>query len=339
MKKNKLFKFLIILVVSLLVFTGCQENKEETIESDKESNNKLEKTTIILDWTPNTNHTGLYAALEEGFYEEEGLDVEIIQPSDGSSTTLIAAEQGDFGVSYQEDVTYALTGDEPLPVRAIATVIQDNTSGFASPKSKNIETVKDFEGKTYGGWGSPSEEAILKAIMKENDADYDKLKNISIGEDDFFAATEKNIDIAWIFEGWTGVEAKLKGIDLNYIPVKDLHPDLNYYTPILITNNKLIENNRDKVQKFINASKRGYEFAIDKPEEAAKHLLKHAPELDEELVVESQKFLKDEYQKDAEIWGLMKEDVWSNYAKFLKENELIENDLNVKDAFTNEFLK
>ena len=156
-----------------------------------------------------------------------------------------------------------MTSEEPLPVKAIATIIQNNTSGFASPKSKNIETVKDFEGKVYGGWGSPSEEAILKAIMSDNGADYNKLKNINIGSDDFFAATEKNVDIAWIFEGWTGVEAKLRGIELNYIPVKDLDPNLNYYTPILVANTKMIDENPEKIEKFLRATAKGYQYAIE----------------------------------------------------------------------------
>ncbi|HHV27912.1 MAG TPA: ABC transporter substrate-binding protein [Tissierellia bacterium] len=333
MKKTKFIVLICTLLIITLVFSGCSSQNSENKEKAE-----LEKTKVILDWTPNTNHTGLYVALEKGYYKDEGLDVEIVQPSEGSSTTLIATENGDFGVTYQEDVTYALTSEDPLPVKAIATIIQNNTSGFASPKSKNIETVKDFEGKVYGGWGSPSEEAILKAIMKKNGADYNKLKNINIGSDDFFAATEKNIDIAWIFEGWTGVEAKLKGIDLNYIAVKDLHPDLNYYTPILVTNNKLINENPDKVKDFLKATEKGYKYSIDNPEESAKILLKYAPELDENLAIESQKFLAKEYISDAPKWGVMKSEVWKNYAKFLKDNGLIEKELKVEDAFTNDFL-
>ncbi|MBU5484673.1 ABC transporter substrate-binding protein [Clostridium sp. MSJ-11] len=334
MKRKKLTWLISILGVTALLFSGCASNKAEDT-----GKNGLEKTTVILDWTPNTNHTGLYVALEKGYFKEEGLDVEIVQPSEGSSTTLIATGKGDFGVSYQEDVTYALTGKEPLPVKAIATIIQNNTSGFASPKSKNINTVKDFEGKVYGGWGSPSEEAVLKAVMENNGADYEKVRNISIGNDDFFAATQKNIDIAWIFEGWTGIDAKLKGVDINYIPVKDLHPALNYYTPILITNNKTINEKPDKVKKFLKATEKGYKFAIENPEESTKMFLKHAPEIDEKLAIESQKFLAKEYAKDAPKWGIMKEEIWRDYAKFMKDAGLIDKELKVEDAFTNEFLQ
>lgn len=331
MNKKKFLSLIAVLTITATVISGCSTTK-------KEENKTLEKATVILDWTPNTNHTGLYVAKEKGYFAEEGLDVDIIQPSEGSTSTLVAAEKGDFGVSYQEDVTYALTGDEPLPIKAVATIIQHNTSGFAAPKSKNIKSVKDFEGKVYGGWGSPSEEAVLKAVMEKNGSDFSKLNIINMGNDDFFAATEKNVDFAWIFEGWTGIEAKTKGIDLDYIPVKDLDPALDYYTPILITNNKLIKENPDKVKKFLKAVEKGYQYAIKNPEESAKILVKNAPEINENLAMESQKYLASQYIADASKWGIMKNEVWNNYTKFLKDKGLITKELKAEDAFTNEFL-
>lgn len=336
MKRNKFISLIAALTIAATIMSGCAAKKEEV--KKEEANKPLEKTTVILDWTPNTNHTGLYVALEKGYYKAEGLDVQIIQPSEGSTATLVASGKGDFGVSYQEDVTYALTGDESVPIKAIATIIQHNTSGFAAPKNKNIKTVKDFEGKTYGGWGSPSEEAVLKAVMEKNGANYSKLKNINMGNDDFFTAVQKNIDFAWIFEGWTGIEAKTKGIDLDYIPVKDLDPALDYYTPILITSNSIIKDNPEKVKKFLRATEKGYEDAIKNPEETSKILLKYAPEINPTLALESQKYLAKQYVADAPKWGVMKAEVWNNYAKFLKDKGLIKKELKAEDAFTNEFL-
>jgi len=313
------------------LISGCGNDKQAEGE-------KREPVTVILDWTPNTNHTGLYVALEKGYYEAEGLDVSIVQPSEGTTATLVAAGKGDFGVSYQEDVTYALTGKDPLPIKAIATVIQHNTSGFAAPKSKNVKSAKDFEGKVYGGWGSPSEEAVLQAVMEKNGADFGKLKIVDIGSDDFFAATSKNVDFAWIFEGWTGIEAKLKGVELDYLPARELDPALDYYTPILIAGTKTIENDPDKVRKFLKATEEGYRYAIDHPEESADLLLKHAPEIDKTLAVESQKFLASQYIADAPGWGRMKEEVWDGYAKFLLAKGLIPKALKASEAFTNEYL-
>ncbi len=337
MKGKKVLAILTTLMVSAAIFAGCG-TQNKTSQNGTTENKQLTKVKVILDWTPNTNHTGLYAAKDKGYYKEEGLDVEIIQPSEGAVGNLIAAGKGDFGVSYQEDLTYARTADNPLPIKAIAAIIQHNTSGFAAPKSKNIKSVKDFEGKTYGGWGSPSEKAIMQAIMEKQGADFNKLKIVDMGSQDFFAATKSNVDFAWIYEGWTGIDAKLKNVPLDYIEVRKLNPDLDYYTPILIANENTLKNKGDMVKKFMKATAKGYDFAMDKPEEAANILIKNAPEIDKNLALESQKYLKNKYKEDAPRWGEMKASTWNNYTKFLLSKNLIKKDMKAEDAFTNDFL-
>nr|WP_317332857.1 ABC transporter substrate-binding protein [uncultured Romboutsia sp.] len=331
MKFKKIVSLGLISTLSLSILSGCSKKEDN-------SSDGLKDVTMVLDWTPNTNHTGLYVALENGYFEDEGLNVKIVQPSEGSAATLVATGKADFGISYQEEVTYAKTSKDPLPIKAVATVIQHNTSGFASPKSKNIISPKDFEGKTYGGWGSPSEDAILDAVMKKENKDFSKLKILDVGEDDFFTAVNKNVDMMWIFEGWTGIEAKQRGIELNYIPLRDLDERLDYYTPVIISNEKLLNEKPELAKKFLNATSKGYNYAIENPEEAAKILVKHAPEIDESLAIESQKYLANEYISDAKYWGEMKDSVWNNYTQFLKEYNLIEKDLKASDAYTNEFL-
>lgn len=337
MKGKKILTILTSFMVATTIFAGCASTNKEP-QSNTTEKKELTKVKVILDWTPNTNHTGLYVAKDKGYYKEEGLDVEIIQPSEGAVGNLIAAGKGDFGISYQEDLTYARTSDNPLPIKAIAAIIQHNTSGFAAPKDKNIKTVKDFEGKTYGGWGSPSEKAVLQAIMQKEGADFNKLKIVEMGNQDFFAATKSNVDFAWIYEGWTGIEAKLKNIPLDYIEVRKLNPDLDYYTPIIIANESTLKDKPELVKKFMKATSKGYEFAMDKPEEAAGILVKNAPEIDKNLAVESQKFLKNKYKEDAPRWGEMKASVWNGYTKFLLDKKLITKDMKAEDAFTNEFL-
>ncbi|MEG1409960.1 MAG: ABC transporter substrate-binding protein [Terrisporobacter sp.] len=332
MKFKKSISLITATLLSLGLMTGCNDNNK------KQSESGLEKVTVVLDWTPNTNHTGLYVALEKGYYKEQGLDVEIIQPADGSASTIVATNKADFGVSYQEDVTYAKTSEDPLPIKAIATIIQHNTSGFASPVSKNIKTVKDFENKTYGGWGSESEKATLNAVMTINNAAFDTVKILDVGEDDFFTATKKEIDIFNVFEGWTGIEAKIRGEEINFIPTRELDERLDYYTPLLITNDKIINENPELAKKFLAATSKGYEDCVNEPEESAKILLKYAPEINEELATLSQKFLADKYIDDAPRWGEMKDSVWNNYTDFMMEYKLISKDMKASDAYTNEFL-
>ena len=330
MKLKKIASLSLVALFTTILFTGC--NQQEQQSSD------LQEVTMVLDWTPNTNHSGLFVALENGYFEEEGLDVEIVQPSDGAATTLVATGKADFGISYQEELTFAKTSDDPLPIKAIATVIQHNTSGFASLKDENITSSKDFEGKVYGGWGSPAEEAILRALMENENKDFNKLEIVDIGQDDFFAATQKNIDFAWIFDAWTGIEAQLKGIDINFIPVGEVDERLDYYTPIIISNETLLNEDPELAKKFLKATSKGYEYCIENPTQAAEILVKHAPEIDIELAKKSQEYLAKEYISDAPRWGEMKDSVWNNYTDFLKTYELINKDMKASEAYTNEFL-
>jgi len=323
---------LIGMLVIIMLTTACSST------GNNQSDAELREVTLVLDWVPNTNHTGFYAASAMGFFEEEGLIVDIIQPTQGGSADLIAAGQGEFGISYQEQVTYARTADDPLPIMAVAAIIQHNTSGFASPVSKGIERPRDFEGKTYGGWGSPVEEAMLKLLMMQDGGDFDQLDFMNIGTSDFFDAVENHVDFTWIYYGWDGIAAELREYDIHFLLLQDYAEALNFYTPVLITNEKLIGEEPDLVRAFLRAVTRGHQFAMSNPEEAAEHLLQEVPELDREMVIASQLYLAGQYQADAARWGEMKLEVWENYAEWMYEQELLERRLDAEQAFTNEYL-
>ena len=321
-----------LLLICCILFTVCGCGPA----SQAEKTSDHEELTVLLDWFPNTNHTGLYVAQDKGYYQQAGLNVKIVQPAEGGTAQLVAAGKGDFGISYQEEVTAARSQD--IPVLAIAAVIQHNTSGYASPADKNIKTPRDFEGKTYGGWGSPAEEALLKSLMDKYDADFSKVKIVNIGAADFFASMEKNADFSLIFEGWTGIEAQQKQMELNFIPLRDEGEAFDFYTPVIITNEETAEKNPELVRKFMQATSQGYQYAMAHPEEAAEILLKKAPELDRDLVIKSQQYLKDQYQSDAPRWGEMKNEIWQAYADFMFNNDLIEKRIDPAKAFSNQFL-
>ncbi|SEQ78966.1 ABC transporter substrate-binding protein [Piscibacillus halophilus] len=313
----------------ILLLTACGGN-------DGEESQELEEIQFVLDWTPNTNHTGIYVAQDQGYFEEEGLDVEIIMPGEAGADQLIASGQADFGISYQEGITEARVQD--VPIVSIAAIIQHNTSGFASPEDKNITSPKDFEGKKYGGWGAPLEEAVLSSIMQQEDANVEEVEIVNIGDADFFAAVERDVDFAWIYYGWTGIEAELRGTPINMIYLTDYSEKLDYYTPVIATSEDMIENESETVQIFMNAATKGYQFAIDHPEDAADILIEAVPDLDPELVKASQDWLSPRYQDDAEQWGIQELEVWENYAEWMLEHDLLEDPLDAEKAFTNEFL-
>ncbi|EWG12678.1 ABC transporter substrate-binding protein [Cytobacillus firmus] len=325
-------------ITALLLLSGCAGSGQDakTGKEDAGSKHELKEVTVVLDWTPNTNHTGLYAAKEKGYFKEEGLDVEIIMPGEAGADQLTASGKADFGVSYQESITEARV--QGVPLVSIAAVIQHNTSGFASPAEKNIKSPKDFEGKTYGGWGAPVEKSVIDSLMKKENANVDNVSIVNMGDADFFTAVKRDIDFAWIYYGWTGVEAELRGEKINMVYLTDYSEKLDYYTPVLATSEKMIADDPDTVKAFVKAAAKGYEFAIDQPGEAAEILLKNAPDLDSELVKKSQEWLSPRYQDDAARWGEQKLEVWENYADWMHENGLLDKELDAGKAFTNDFL-
>ncbi len=239
-------------------------------------------------------------------------------------------------MSYQEGITQARVQNVPLV--SIAAIIQHNTSGFASIASKGITSPKDFEGKTYGGWGAPLEQAVLQSLMQKEKADINKLDIVNAGDLDFFTMMEKEIDFAWIYYAWTGIEAELRGEKINMLYLTDYSDQLDYYTPVLATNEKMIQDNPDVVKAFVAAAAKGYEYAIENPSEAADILIEAVPDLDKALVHKSQEWLADKYQDDAKQWGEQKLSVWENYAKWMSSNQVLEGEFDAKKAFTNEFL-
>lgn len=332
---KKLFSFITIFMLVLLGACSQQDANEDNNEAKNEET--LQDVTIMLDWFPNTNHTGIYTALENGYYKEQGLNVKIQEPGEGvSAEQVVASGKADFAVSYQESLTQARSTG--IPLVSVAAIIQENTSAFASLKEANIQTPKDFEGKRYGGWGSPTEEAVLKALSDKYNIDYSKIEQVTLGQTDFFQSIGRDADFEWIYYGWDGVEAERQGIELNYIFLKEIDEALNYYTPIIATSEEHINEDADMVKAFIEATTKGYEYAIEKPEEAANILLKHVPDLNEELVLSSQKWLSNQYKGNAEQWGIQKQEVWQRYADWMFEQGLIETNIKAEKAFTNEFL-
>ena len=341
--KRKIITGIAALIAAMSICACQKEGNESSNITDQSeigqepSNDQLEDITVILDYVANTNHTGMYVALDQGYYQEEGLNVKIVEPTEGATATLIAVGKGDFGISYQEDVTIALTADDPLPIKAIATIIQHNTSGFASYADKNIQSPKDFEGKIYAGWGGPGEEAVLKAVMAQDGGDFSKLTMV-ISDGSGFEALKDKADIMWFFEAWDNVKCELNDFPINYTPVRELDSRLDYYTPVIIASHDTLENRPDTVRKFLAATTKGYEYVISNPKESAEILQNYAPDYSLEMLTMSSEYLAPKYAEDSEQWGTMKAEVWDNYTNFMAEYGVINKVIPAEQCFTNEFL-
>ena len=317
----------VLTLLFIFVLSAC--GKEEDTQ----------KITFVLDWTPNTNHTGLYVAQEKGYFEEVGLEVEIQQPPEDGASVLVASGKADFGVSFQDSMAAALVGDDALPITAVASVIQHNTSGIISRAGDGMDKPKGMEGHSYATWNGAIELATLEQVVKADGGDFSRVELIpSTVTDEVSALKTKSVDSIWIFYAWAGVKTGLEGLETDYFEFADIDPVFDYYTPVIIGNNDFLKKNPETAKAFLKALSKGYQFAMENPEEAADILCKAAPELDKELVVESQKYLADKYQAEAEYWGYIDADRWNNFYKWVNDNKLVEGTVPLDTAFTNEYL-
>ena len=328
--KKRVFAILFVAIMLISTVTGCGNSND---------NKDLEKITFVLDWTPNTNHTGLYVAQELGYFEEAGLEVEIVQPPEDGAEVLVASGKAQFGVSFQDSMAPAFAGDNPLPITAVAAVIQHNTSGIISRAGEGMDTPKGMEGHNYATWNGSIELATLKAVVEADGGDFDKVELIPSKVTDEVSALKTNsVDSIWIFYAWAGVKTELEELDTDYFAFADIDPVFDYYTPVIISGNKFLEENPDTAKAFMSALSKGYQYAIENPEEAADILCKAAPELDKELVVASQKYLTEQYQADAEFWGQIDANRWNNFYKWVNDNDLVEGEIPLDTGFSNEYL-
>lgn len=332
MKKRILAVLLSVLLVTAM--TGCGSKKEET------GDGKLKKITFVLDWTPNTNHTGIYAAKEKGYFKEAGLDVEIVQPPEDGAEVLVGSGKAQFGVSFQDTMMPAVVGDDALPINAVAAVLQHNTSGIVSRKGEGINRPKGLEGKKYATWNQDIEKAILKQVVEKDKGNFSKVKMIpSTVTDEVSALKSKKVDAIWIYYGWAGIATEVAGLDTDYFAFKDIDPVFDYYTPVIIGNSDWMKENEETAKAFLSAAKKGYEYAIEHPENAGNILCEASPELDSKMVQASQKYMKDQYKAEVEQWGYINPKRWNAFYDWISEKGLSKTKIPENTGFTNDYLE
>lgn len=326
--KIKRMMLVAIVLAMLLSLAGCGEAKNDKI-------------TFVLDWTPNTNHTGLYVALANGYFEEAGLEVEVVQPPEDGAEVLVGSGKAQFGVSFQDSMAPALLGEDALPITAVAAVLQHNTSGIISRAGEGMDTPKGLEGKKYATWDLPVEKATVQQVMQKDGGDFSKVELIpSTVSDEVSALQSRSVDAIWIFYGWAGVACKVAGLETDYFEFAQIDPVFDYYTPVIIGNNAYLQQNPATAKAFLTALSKGYEYAASNPTDAADILMEAAPELksNAELVYASQQYLAEEYIADAARWGEITPARWAGFYTWLNENGLLEETLDPNAGFSNDYL-
>ncbi len=330
MKKGIALILALVLAAAGMLPLACAENAP------------ARKIVFCLDWTPNTNHTGVYAALALGYYEEAGLDVEIVQPPENGAVLMCAAGQAQFAVDAQDTMAASLDLDEPLGVTAVAAILQHNTSGILSRAEDGITSAKGLENRVYATWDSPIELAMLRYCMEKEGGDFSSVRLIPNNiTDEPAALAAHQTDAVWIFYGWSGINAELSDVDCGFFDFISISPELDYYTPVIVANNGFLTEDPAAARAFLSATEKGYRYAAEHPEEAADLLIEGdtTGSLREarDLVVASQKWLSPRYIADSPDWGLIDPERWNAFYAWLYVNGLTSHDL-TGAGFSNDYL-
>jgi ABC-type nitrate/sulfonate/bicarbonate transport system substrate-binding protein len=278
---------------------------------------------VALDWTPNTNHTGLYVAQQLGWFTEAGLDVQILPYNQTSPDTLVSSGAAEFGVSFQNSFTFSKGAG--ADITSVMAVLQHWGSAIAVRADRaDIASPADLDGKVYGGFGDPGEEPKLRAVIR-GAGGRGEFTTVSLGTSAYEALYAGEVDFTEPFLAWEGIEAELRGEPLRTFDYADYgFPDA--YGVVLIGNSPWLAAHPEQAAAFVQAVQRGYQLAADDPDRAAQLLEQANPGAfsEPELVGRSQRMLSERYLRDAEgRVGPQTLEQWAGYSGFLVDSGVV----------------
>jgi ABC-type nitrate/sulfonate/bicarbonate transport system substrate-binding protein len=228
------------------------------------------KVSVALDWTPNTNHIGLFVAREKGFYREAGIDVDILPYTDTSAGTLVANGVADFGIFGSIDLFTQRTVGADL-VGTYAVVQTETGRVVFNDDRRDIQSPKDLDGKTYGGFGSEWESALLRSMIR-HDGGTGEFETVTLGTSAYQALANGAVDFTVEVRTWEGVKAELDGARQRTFRYADYGiPD--EHTTLIGSSSKFLTVNPKAASAFLSATRRGYAFAADQPDAATDLLI------------------------------------------------------------------
>jgi len=299
----------------------------------------LRPVTIVLDWTPNTNHLGLYLALERGWFAEAGLDVTVVEPGETSGLQLVAAGRADMAYSVAEALVPAR--EKGADVVSVAAVVRENTSSLLSLASDGITRPRDLEGTRYGGYGGALEDALLDELVRCDGGDPALLERVPV------VSTDPRVDLGadrydstWVFEAWDTIRMRdVDGMDVTTLRFAD-HLDCipSWYTPLLAVSGAGLASDRALLDDTLDVLARGYRESMRDPQAAADALLAQVPELDRALVEPSARYLAEHLAPEPEGWGRQDAATWDAFVAFLVEHGLADPAFDVDAAWTDDLL-
>jgi ABC-type nitrate/sulfonate/bicarbonate transport system substrate-binding protein len=272
---------------------------------------------VALDWSPNTNHTGIYVAQKLGYYRAAGIDLKILPYANTAPETLVSHAKADFGFSYSAGVAYARASG--ADVASVFAVLQHTALEIGVRADRaDIKTPKDLDGKIYAGFGSPDEKPLLQTVIR-NAGGKGVFKNVTLNTSAYDAVYRGAADFTLPLATWEGIQAKLVGKPLKTFKLAryGVPPE---YSALIASSRKFLAAEPDVARRFLSATTRGYQYAADHPRAAARILIDANKQVltKPQLVYESADLMAKSYYKDASgRVGTQTLGVWKGYVGFL----------------------
>ena len=317
-------KRILALLLACLLLTGCGAStaKEDTQEKE------LETIDVVLDWYPNGVHAFLYQAMDKGYFEDEGLKVNILFPANSTDPlTMPAAGKADIGFYYQEDVIIA-KANENVPVKSLGAVVQEPLYVVCSLKDKGITKPEDLIGKTIGYNGTQFAELAVDQLLRSADASLENVTMVDVGFDLMSSMTTGNVDATYgCFINHEVPALEEEGFALDMIQPTD-YGSPNYYALMLVTGEKQLAERKDAYTRFLRACKKGFEDMKADPEGSLQLMLHNQDTenfpLNEAVERKSFEVLLPMMEKEGAPFLSQTVESWQENMDWLYENGMIE---------------
>jgi ABC-type nitrate/sulfonate/bicarbonate transport system substrate-binding protein len=301
------------------------------------------KLKLALDWTPNINHIGFLLAKELGFYKQQGIDLEILNPQDDNyaMTPGKKLELGvaDFAIAPFETVISLNNKVNQVQAIAIYAILQKDLSCIATLKSSNITSPKLLDGKTYASYKARYEDQIVKQMIKNDggEGDLNIIYPDKLGIWNTLLSGKANA--TWIFDNWEGIEASSKNIELDKFTLDEFNIPYGY-SPIVLTKKENITKHKVPYSEFIKATQKGFLFTKNNLTESVDILKRYVTEYDlKNIDLEKSISFSIPHFGDESNCGVMKQERVLSFTKWLVDKGLEDKVILNQNLFTNELFE
>jgi putative hydroxymethylpyrimidine transport system substrate-binding protein len=315
------------LLASVMV-TACGSDDDNGGGS---SDQDLTKVDFQLSWLPGGDNLGFWAGQAKGFYEDEGIDLDIKHSNDPTASIKLAATgEVPMAIAYTGDILFsAAKGSE---VKSVFTLTESSPFGIISLVDTGITTPKDLEGKTVGVTSLPTDQAFFDHMLREAGVDKSKVDVVDPGQGGIQQVIQGNLDATSAIVDYEPAVLKSQGIDdYNFMfYAKYGAPDAPFYC--IVVNPDWLQDHEDVVRAFIRATRKSFDWTDENVDEATQIFIDQFPEQDPELI-------KQIWTEEAKIQGDGTNDPakWEELARFFEDQGLLDQPVDTKDLYTNEY--